>query len=535
MNLVSFALRRPITILVLVIAAVLTSFLAIERMPRDVFPNLGVPVLYVAQPYGGMDPAQMEGFLVNYYEYHFLYITGIEHVELKSIQGVGLIKLQFHPGTDMAGAMAETVNYVNRARAFMPAGTVPPFVMRFDAGSVPVGDLVFSDESGKLGVKELQDAALFRVRPLFATLPGVSAPPPFGGSPRSIVISADPDRLRTYNMSPDEVVQAITKGNTISPSGNVRFGNEMPMVPVNSVVTDVQRLGDVPIRSDGTRTIFVRDIGTVADFADIEFGYALVNGHRTVYIPVTKRADASTLSVVNLVKENILKFQAVLPPGVKVSYEFDQSPYVTRAILGLTEEGLLGAVLTGLVVLLFLREWRSALVVVINIPLSILAAMIALWASGQTVNLMTLGGLALAVGILVDEATVTIENVHSHLGRGAALAVAAYDGTTETTVPRFLAMLCILAVFVSAFFMQGAAHNLFVPLALAVGFAMVASYVLSTTLVPVLLIWVLRTQHDLMRPVPRGSTGFETDITIFRLASCGGDGSSCRPILLSLD
>ena len=391
MNLVSFALRRPITILVLVIAVVLTGFFAIARMPRDVFPNLGVPVLYVAQPFGGMDPAQMEGFLVNYYEYHFLYITGIEHVESKSIQGAALIKLQFQPGTDMAGAMAETVAYVNRARAFMPSGTVPPFVMRFDAGSVPVGDLVFSDESGKLGVKDLQDAALFRVRPLFATLPGVSAPPPFGGSPRAIVISADPDRLRAYNMSPDEIVQAVTKGNTISPSGNVRFGAQMPMVPVNSVVADVRHLGDIAIRSDGTRTIFVRDIGTVADSSDIEFGYALVDGHRTVYIPVTKRADASALSVVNLVKSNIPKFQAVLPPGVKVSYEFDQSPFVIRAILGLTEEGLLGAALTGLMVLLFLRDWRSALVVVVNIPLSILAAMIALWATGQTVNLMTLG------------------------------------------------------------------------------------------------------------------------------------------------
>ena len=292
MNLVTFALRRPITILVLVIAVVLTGLFAIARMPRDVFPNLGVPVLYVAQPYGGMDPAQMEGFIVNYYEYHFLYINGIEHVESKSIQGVALIKLQFHPGTDMAAAMAETVSYVNRAHAFMPVGTVPPFVMRFDAGSVPVGDLVFSDESGKLGVKDLQDAALFRVRPLFATLQGVSAPPPFGGSPRAIVISVDPDKLRAYNMSPDEIVQALAKGNTISPSGNVRFGNEMPMVPVNSVVTDVKRLGDIPIRSDGTRTIFVRNLGSVADSADIEFGYAVVNGHRTVYIPVTKRADA---------------------------------------------------------------------------------------------------------------------------------------------------------------------------------------------------------------------------------------------------
>src|SRR5437016_6164035 len=261
MNLVGFALRRPVTILVLILACVLVGALALARMPRDVFPDLGVPTLYVAQPYGGMDPAQMEGFLVNYYEYHFLYINGIEHVESRSIQGAALIKLQFHPGTDMSRAMAETVSYVNRARAFMPVGTVSPFVMRFDAGSVPVGTLVFSSDDPKLGLKDLQDAALFRVRPLFATLSGVSAPPPFGGSPRSVVINADPDRLRAYNMSPDEVVQAITKGNTISPSGNVRFGNEMPMVPVNSVVTDVQRLGDVPIRSDGTRTIFVRDIG----------------------------------------------------------------------------------------------------------------------------------------------------------------------------------------------------------------------------------------------------------------------------------
>src|SRR6201998_1472375 len=207
MNLVSFALRRPISLLTMVIAVALVGFLAIGRMSRDIFPDLGVPVLYVAQPYGGMDPEQMEGFIVNYYEYHFLYITGIEHVESKSIQGIGLIKLQFHPGTNMAQAVAETVSYVDRARAFMPTGTLPPFVMRFDGGSVPVGDLVFTDESGKLGLKDFADAALFRVRPLFATLPGVSAPPPFGGSPRAIVIHTDPDKLRAYNMSPDEVVQ----------------------------------------------------------------------------------------------------------------------------------------------------------------------------------------------------------------------------------------------------------------------------------------------------------------------------------------
>ncbi|HWE96110.1 MAG TPA: efflux RND transporter permease subunit [Tepidisphaeraceae bacterium] len=495
MNLVTFALRRPVTIVVVIMAVVMAGVLAAVRMARDVFPDLGVPTLYVAQPYGGMDPHQMEGFIVNYYEYHFLYVNGIEHVESKSIQGAALIKLQFHPGTDMSRAMAETVSYVNRARAFMPTGTVPPFVMRFDAGSVPVGELVFTDETGKLGLKDLQDAALFRVRPLFATLPGVSAPPPFGGSPRAVVVNADPDKLRALNMSPDEVVAAITRGNMISPSGNVRIGDKMPMVPVNSVVGDVSRLGDVAIRSDGTRTVYVRDIGKVEDAADIQSGYALVNGRRTVYIPVTKRADASTLTVVNLVKQNLDKFQSVLPPGVKVSYAFDQSPYVTRSIKGLGEEGLLGAVLTGLMVLLFLRDWRSALVVVLNIPLSVCAALLAMWVSGQTVNLMTLGGLALAVGILVDEATVTIENIHTHLANRQPLAEASRDATIETVVPRLLAMLSVLAVFIPTLFMQGAARNLFVPLALAVGFAMVASYLLSSTFVPVLSIWVLRTKH----------------------------------------
>src|SRR2546427_12313615 len=211
MNLVQPAMRRPLTIVVGIVAVVLCAVVALRQMPRDIFPTLGIPTIYVAQPYGGMDPAQMEGYLTYYYEYHFLYITGIEHVESKSIQGIALIKLQFHPGTEMSQAMAETISYVNRARAFMPPGTVPPFVMRFDAGSVPVGTLVFSSPTRT--VPEIQDAALNRVRPLFATLPGVSAPPPFGGSARSIVIHADPDRLRAYSMSPDEVVQAITTAN----------------------------------------------------------------------------------------------------------------------------------------------------------------------------------------------------------------------------------------------------------------------------------------------------------------------------------
>src|SRR5947208_3294634 len=247
MNLVSLASRRPISLLTMIVAAALVGLLALDRMSRDIFPDLGVPVLYVAQAYCVMEPAQMEVFIVNYYEYHFLYITGIEHVESKSIQGVGLVKLQFHPGTDMAQATAETVSYVDRARAFMPTGTVPPFVLRFDGGSVPVGDLVFSSKTKT--VAELQDAALFKVRPLFATLPGVSAPPPFGSSQRTILVRVDPNKLRSYNMSPDEVVRALAAGNTVTPSGNVRIGNLWPMVPVHCVVGDFRGLSDIPIRS----------------------------------------------------------------------------------------------------------------------------------------------------------------------------------------------------------------------------------------------------------------------------------------------
>src|SRR5258706_14646641 len=303
MSLVACALRRPVTLVVLVVAVILAGVLGALRMQRDIFPDLGVPVLYVAQPYGGLDPAQMEGFITNYYEYHFLYITGIEHVESKSIQGVALIKLQFPPGTDMAQATAETVAYVDRARAFTPTGTVPPFVLRFDAGSVPAGDLVFSSKTKT--VAELQDAALFKVRPMFATLPGVSAPPPFGSSQRTILVRLDPGKLRSYDMSPDEVVRALAAGNTVSPSGNVRIGDLWPMVPVNSVVGDFKGLNNIPIRSQGTRTIFIRDVGSVEDVADIQTCYGLVDGLRTVYIPVTKRADASTLAVVQAVKSDL--------------------------------------------------------------------------------------------------------------------------------------------------------------------------------------------------------------------------------------
>lgn len=492
MTAINTSLRRPLTVIVLVIAVALGAWIALQRMSRDIFPPLNVPTIYVAQPYGGMDPAQMEGYLTYRYEYHFLYIAGIEHVESKSIQGASIMKLQFHPGTDMSQAMSETVAQVNRSRAFMPPGTVAPFIMRFDAGSVAVGYLVFSTDNPDITLNQMQDQALNRVRPAFATLPGVSAPPPFGGSSRGVVVNVNPDRMKAYGLSPDDIVQALAEGNVVSPSGNINLNGKYPIVPVNAIPANPKDLEAVPIKRTAKGTVFVRDVATVADSADVTTAYALADGNRSVYLPVTKRADASTLEVVKLVKENIPEFQKLLPEGIKVTYAFDQSPVVERSINDLLKEGALGAILTGLMVLLFLRDWRSAFIVVINIPLSLLAATFALWISGENIHLMTLGGMALAVGILVDEATVAVENIHSHLARGSSLARAALDGTRETALPRLLAMLCILAVFIPAFFMEGSAQALFVPLALAVGFSMVASFILSSTLVPILSVWVLR-------------------------------------------
>src|SRR5215471_408648 len=489
MSLINIALRRPVTIVVMVVGIVLCAMLAYQRMAVDIFPNLDLPVIYVAQPYGGMTPAQMESFLVSYYEYHFLYITGIEHVESKSIQGVGLCKLYFHPGTDMSTALAQVVSYVERSRAFMPPGTVSPFVVRFDAGSVPVGQLVFTSETRSNG--EIQDLALFKVRPVFSTLPGVSAPPPFGGNVRTIVIHADPDKLRSFNMSPEEVARAIAGGNTILPSGNVRTGDLNRIASVNSIVPQYSELANIPIRLGSGPAVYVRDIGSVENGSDILTGYGLVNGRRTVYIPVTKRADASTLDVVNRVKTELPRMQSLVPDDIKISFELDQSGYVKNAIRGLVVEGLIGALLTGLMVFLFLRDLRSALIVVTTIPIALLSAVVALWLSGQTLNIMTLGGLALAVGILVDEATVEIENIHTHLGRGEPRSRAVLEATRETMVPRLLALLSILAVFAPSFFMVGVTRALFIPLALAIGFAMLASFALSTTLVPILSAWLL--------------------------------------------
>ncbi|PSL33358.1 efflux RND transporter permease subunit [Chitinophaga ginsengisoli] len=491
MKLIISALRHPVTILVAVIGIVFFSLLSVRNTKIDIFPRLGLPVVYVAQPYGGLSPEQMEGFVTSYYEYHFLYITGVKYVTSKSIQGAAIIKLEFNEGTDMSQAMAEVVGYVNRSRAFMPPGTVPPFVTRFDAGSVPVGQLVFSSENRSLG--EIADLALFKVRPMFSTLPGVSAPPPFGGNQKTVLITVDPDKVRGYGLAPDQVVQALAKSNTISPAGNIRIGDTTYITPQNSVIESLQDLQNTPLQLGAGPAVYVKDIATVSMGSDVTTSYALVNGKRAVYIPVTKRADASTWDVVQRVKAALPDMQAAIPSDIKVTYAFDQSGYVINSLKSLLFEGGIGALLTGLMVLLFLGDRRSALIVVMTIPLALLTSATLLYLTGQTINIMTLGGLALSVGILVDEATVTVENIHRHMEAGKSKARAIADGAKEIAGPKLLILLSILAVFVPAIFMNGVPGAMFLPLSLAVAFAMIASFFLSQTFVPVASNWFLKT------------------------------------------
>lgn len=485
MRLVLAALRRPVTILVAVLAVILSAYLASRRIAVDIFPEIGQPAIFVAQPYGGMDPSQMEGYLTYYYEYHFLYIAGIEHVESKNIQGASLMKLYFHPGTDMAQAMAQVIGYVTRSRAFMPPGVVGPFITRFDGGSVPVGQLIFSSPTRP--PNEMQDIAINRVRPLFATLPGVSAPPPFGGNQRTIVVRLNPDKLRSYRISPEEAIAAVNRASSVQPAGNIRIGDLNNFATSNAALgANLSELMDAPVRPGENPPVFLRDIGTVENGTDILTAYAHVNGKRTVYMQITKRSDASTLDVIERVRAAIPAFKAACPEDVDVRVEFDQSVVVTGALRTLRNEALLGALLTGLMVLIFLRDWRSALIVVTTIPIALLTAVVGLWALGQTINIMTLGGLALAVGVLVDEATVEIENIHAHMATGLSRVQSVIDACRKTATARLLSMLTILAVFAPALFMTGVGRQLFVPLSLSVALAMFASYVLSSTLVPIL-------------------------------------------------
>jgi multidrug efflux pump subunit AcrB len=484
------ALKRPITILVLFMGLLLFSVLAIKSIPIDIFPKLNSPTIYVIEQYGGMSAKQMEGFFATRMQDQFLYVNGIKNIESKNIQGLALVKLTFYENTDMAEATAQVALQSNRMLAFFPPGSLPPQVVRFDASSLPVGELVFSSKTKSL--EEMFDLALTRIRPLFATVPGLSAAPAFGSNARTVLIDVDPKKLSTYNLSADEVVDAIIKNNVTTPSGNLRVGNIMYVTTVNSLEDKVKQFEDIPIKSSGTGSVFVSDVARVVDGADMTVDYALVNGKRSVYIPVVKTADASTWDVVQTLRARLPEMKSLLPEDVNISYEFDQSVFVINSAKSLMTEGILGAILTGLMVLLFLRDWRSSLVVIVTIPVAIMSAVFFLKMAGQTINIMTLSGLSLAIGVLVDQATVTIENIHQHLEMGKNKRQAVLDACSEISFPLLLILLCILAVFAPAFVMSGVPKAMFLPLSLSIAFAMIVSFIAAQTLVPVIANWLLK-------------------------------------------
>ncbi|RAJ85645.1 multidrug efflux pump subunit AcrB [Chitinophaga dinghuensis] len=492
MNLIRTALRKPIAIMVVVAGLLFFGISAVRTIKIDIFPDLNLPAIYVSQPYGGMSPQQMEGFIATNYSNLFLYVTGVKDIEAKNIQGLTMIKISFYEGTNMAQAAAEVTAMANRAFSAMPSGTQPPFIIRFDASTLPIGQLALS--SPTRGNNELQDLAMTVVRPSFSRIAGLTAPAPFGGNSRTIVIHVDPALMRSHNLTPDQIVAAVKDNNQISPAGNVRIGDITYLTPANTVIRTVKEFENIPLVAGSGPTIFVRDVAKVEDAADITSSYAVINGKRSVYLPVIKTADASTWTVVNNLKKALPGIQKLLPEDVKVSFVFDQSVYVVNAVKSLISEGVIGAILTALMVLLFLGDRRSAYIVIITIPVSVITGVMFLKLAGQTINIMTLSGLALAIGILVDESTVTIENIHQHLEMGKTKAQAIWHACQEIAFPKLLILLCILAVFVPSFTMTGVPRAMFLPLSLAIGFSMIASYLLSQTMVPVLANWMLKAE-----------------------------------------
>ncbi|WP_370580694.1 efflux RND transporter permease subunit [Mucilaginibacter sp. FT3.2] len=490
---VTSALKRPITVVVITMSLLIFAVLSAIKIPIDIFPQLNLPTIYVIESYGGMSPQQMEGFFSTRLQDQFLYVNGIKGISSKNIQGLTLVKLEFYESTNMAEASAQVALQVNRAQSFFPPGALPPQVVRFDASSLPVGQLVMDSKTESL--KDIYDMAATRIRPMFSTIPGLSAPPPFGSNARSIILSVDPNKLRSYNLTPDEVVDALSKFNVMSPSGNLRLDNTIYVTTMNTLIKNTDNFGSIPVITKNGVPIYMKDIARVSDATDVTVDYALINGKRSVYIPVVKTADASTWTVVQTLKSKLPEMQNLLPDDVKLSYEFDQSVFVVNAVKSLITEGGLGAILTGLMVLLFLRDWRSSLIVVITIPVSILIGVLLLSLFGQTINIMTLSGLALAIGILVDQATVTIENIHQHLEMGKSKKLAIYDACEEISFPLLLILLCILAVFAPSFLMNGVPKAMFLPLSMSIGLTMIVSYVMAQTLVPILSNWMIKAEQ----------------------------------------
>ncbi|MFM6075751.1 MAG: efflux RND transporter permease subunit, partial [Dolichospermum sp.] len=490
MWIVKLALRRPLTFVITSILIIVLGVVSITRMATDIFPEINIPVVSVIWSYGGVSPEEMEQRIVTTSERSFTTtVNDIEHIESQSLNGVSVIKLFFQPGAKIEAAVAQITSNTQTILRALPPGITPPLIIRYNASNVPILQLSVSSKS--LSEQELYDNGNNFLRTQLATVQGASVPLPYGGKPRQIMVDIDPQALFAKGLSATDVTAAISAQNLILPGGNAKLGDREYSVRLNSSPQVLEALNNLPIKQINGTVIYIRDVAQVHDGFGVQNNVVRRDGRRSTLLTILKNGSASTLDVVARIKERLPKIQATLPKELDLEILLDQSIFVKASIQGVLTEGLIAACLTAAMILLFLGSWRSTLIVAVSIPLSILCSIITLRLIGQTLNIMTLGGLSLAVGILVDDATVEIENIHRNLAQGKPLEQAILDGAQQIAVPAFVATLAICIVFIPIIFLTGVAQSLFMPLGMAVVFAMLASYLLSRTVVPMMAKFLL--------------------------------------------
>jgi multidrug efflux pump subunit AcrB len=502
MWIVRVALRRPYTFIVLALLILGIGPLTIARTPTDIFPNIDIPVVAAIWTYGGLTAEDVANRIVSNYERTLtITVNDIEHIESQSLRGKAVVKVFFQPGTRIDLAVAQMGAVSQSALRQMPPGAQAPFIITYNASSVPVLQLGLSGRG--LSEQQLNDYGQNVIRTELATVQGASLPNPYGGKQPQIQVDLDPAALKAKNLSPNDVVNAISLENLILPAGTSKIGAYEYDVDLNGSPTTVDELNDLPIKTVRGSPIYIRDVAHVRNGYPPQTNIARVDGQRAALMVIMKNGNASTLDVISRVKDALKRMAPTLPQGLEVKQQADQSLFVRASIQGVVREAVIAACLTALMILIFLGSWRSTVIIAVSIPLSILCSLVMLSALGETINIMTLGGLALAVGILVDDATVAIENINSHLEQGKELEPAILDGAQQIAIPAFVSTLCICIVFVPMFFLTGVARYLFVPMAEAVVFAMLASYVLSRTLVPTMAKYLLKAHG----PAPHGPAG----------------------------
>ncbi len=491
MWIVKIALDRPYTFIVLALLIFLISPLAILRTPTDIFPNVNIPVIAALWNYAGLNAEDMEQRISSQYE-RFLTtaVADIEHIESQTVEGRSIIKVFFHPGANVDIAMSQMTAAAQGALRQMPPGTVPPFMLIYSASSVPILQLALSGEG--LSEQQLFDYATNTIRTQLITVPGAAIPWPYGGKQRQVMIDLEPAQLQSKMLSPADIVTAVNAQNLILPVGTSKIGQFEYDVGLNASPATVQELNDLPVKAIGNTTIYIHDVAHVRDGYAPQTNVVRRNGQRSALLTILKIGKSSTLDIVRQVHDLLPQISSMVPPAMKIEPIADQSLFVRAAVNGVVQEAIIAACLTAMMILLFLGSWRSTLIIAISIPLSILTSICVLSALGETINIMTLGGLALAVGILVDDATVTIENIDRNFDQGKDLHSGILDGAAQIALPALVSTLCICIVFLPMFFLTGVARYLFIPLAEAVVFAMIASYVLSRTLVPTLCMYLLK-------------------------------------------